>query len=50
MGQNWLICNLYGFGKKELVDYDIFNEMFLIILDSHMLHKIIFCFNFEIFT
>jgi len=28
MGQNSRICNLYGFGKKWLVDEDIFSEMF----------------------
>jgi hypothetical protein len=28
MVQSSLICNLYGFAKKRLVDYDIFSEMF----------------------
>jgi hypothetical protein len=26
--QSSLICNLHGFGKNELVDEDIFNEIF----------------------
>ncbi len=28
MGQNSLICSSYSFGKKWLVDEDIFSEMF----------------------
>jgi hypothetical protein len=28
MGQSSLICNLHGFGKKGLVDYNIFSEIF----------------------
>jgi len=32
------MCKLYGFGKKGLIDYDIFNEIFLGILNNHMLH------------
>jgi len=31
MGQNWLICNLYGFGKKKkLIDYDIFKLFWIV--------------------
>jgi len=38
MGQSSIICNLYGFDNKGLFDYDIFNECFLVVLDSNMLH------------
>jgi hypothetical protein len=27
MEQSSLICNLHGFGKRKLVDYDIFSEI-----------------------